>query len=308
MEDKLKPVVFFVGSTATGKSDLSLQLAEKHNALLVNGDSLQFYKELNIGTAKPCKKTLACYPHYLFDDVSAPEVMTAGKYRDKVVSLMAQHRGKQSLYIVGGSGFYIQAVDKGMYDVPRIPDEINKVLESEFLEKPLSEFYNELKVRDPVYAGEISSEDKYRIFRAINLIRYLDKPMSQIKSEFSSRPLSGPKLKVGLALGKEELRLRVKKRAHSMIEYGLIDEVKGLLADGLESWPPLKSVGYKETIMHINGELTKDELLEKIVTSTMQLAKKQKTWFKRDKDIHWFDPIKQRQEITGLVEDFESKS
>lgn len=304
----LKPVIFFVGSTATGKSDLALALAKKHQSLLVNGDSLQFYKELNIGTAKPGRETMSSYPHYLFDDVSAPEVMTAGKYRDKAIELIEQHRASQPVYIVGGSGFYIQAVDQGMYDVPRIPEEINKSLEDEFLEKPLSVFFTELKDKDPSYAQQISSEDKYRIFRAINLIRYLDKPMSKIKEEFSSKPLIGPKLKIGLVLEKEKLRLKVKKRAQLMIETGLILEVKSLLEKGLESWPPLRSVGYKETVSHIKGEITEDELLEKIVTSTMQLAKKQKTWFKRDKEIQWFDPENQKQEITDLVEDFHQKS
>ena len=277
----MKPIIFFVGSTATGKSDTALSMAQKYNADIINSDSLQCYKELSIGTAKPSTEVLSSHPHHLFDYVSAPEVLTAGKYRDSAIETIEALRNKKPLFFVGGSGFYIQAIDKGMYDVPRVPEDITKKLEEEFSIFPLEKFYEELKARDPEYAKTISYADEYRIFRALNLIRFLGKSMTQVKSEFTPDPIKGPKLKIGLKLEKAELRKKVRKRAILMLEEGFVEEVELLLDKDLRDWAPLKSVGYKEVALYLDKKIRKDQLIERIVTSTMQLAKKQMTWFKR---------------------------
>ena len=285
----MNPLVFIVGPTGVGKTDLALKWAKKDSAGILNCDSIQAYKELNIGSAKPDLKSRSFLPHYLFDEVSAPQVWTAGDFRKKSLKILKRELPHRKIFAVGASGFYIQALEKGMYPVGPMPKIMAKKLEERQNQEGLDSLYRELKKKDPETARQISPKDRYRIFRSLSLMESERKTVSQIKKEFKEQSLPWPYFKLGLNIPKEVLLKRVQKRAQNMLEKGLIKEVEGLLERGLRDWRPLNSVGYRETVLYLEGKIKKEQLAGCIVSRVMFLAKKQITWFKRDKSIKWLD-------------------
>ena len=189
----------------------------------------------------------------------------------------------------GEAAFNIQALEKGMYPLQAVSKNVINQLKESFKQKGLDYLYQELKKKDPERARQISPKDKYRIIRSLSLIKSEGKKISQIKKEFKLQKLPWPYFKVGLTLPKEELLKRVKKRAKNMIKEGLIEEIETLIQKGFRNWRPLSSVGYKESLLYLEGKIKKEELVDRIVSGTMSLAKKQNTWFKKDKSIKWLD-------------------
>ncbi|MBX3022390.1 MAG: tRNA (adenosine(37)-N6)-dimethylallyltransferase MiaA [Bdellovibrionales bacterium] len=293
------PFVLIVGPTASGKSDLSLRLAERFQGVILNCDSLQFYQRMDIGTAKPTPEERDRVPHFLFDVVPPGEVLTAGDYRRAAMQVLERELPQRMVFGVGGSGFYIQALEKGMFDVPKPRPEIDRQVRARLEEKGLSALYRELVERDPKYAEDINPNDSYRIVRALVLMEDSGKTVTEVRTQFKQQEFPFPLLKLGLAPAREELLPRVEKRVLSMLQRGFMEEVQGLLRDGWENWPPLQSVGYKECIQFLRGEIDDKRLMPLIVEKTMQLSKKQKTWFKRDPEIHWLpgDDAFERAEI-----------
>jgi len=317
-------LIFIVGQTAVGKTDWALNwMGRDKKAGLLNADSISIYKELDKGSAKP---EFSNYPYssfYLFNELQAPAVCTAGFFREKALKILNKKLPKEKIYIVGGSGFYIQALEKGMYPLRECSSHsllvstnrvnLNQekreysnhsvILNSTVtpLKKGISPLYEELKAKDPETAKHISPKDKYRIVRALSLMEKENKTLSQIKREFKEQRLKWPYIKVGLFLEKEELLKRVKDRTDEMLQKGWIEEVETLLNRGLKNWRALNSVGYKQVQLYLEGEIKKEELASSINSATMKLAKKQKTWFKKDKSIKWFhanlDPHKVYQQL-----------
>lgn len=277
-------VVLIVGPTASGKSALALALAERFGGSILNCDSLQFYQRLDIGTAKPPPEERARVPHFLFDFVPPGEVLTAGDFRRLALDVVAQ--STSPVFAVGGSGFYIQAFEKGMYDVPKPKPEIEQSVRERLANDGLAALYVELVKRDPEYGDRINPNDAYRITRALVLMDDSGKTVTEVRRSFAQTPFPYPLLKLGISVAREELLPRVRTRVQDMLRNGFLEEVKGLLSDGFGSWPPLLSVGYKECVQFLKGELDSD-LESLIVEKTMQLAKKQRTWFNRDKEITW---------------------
>ena len=189
---------------------------------------------------------------------------------------------------VGGSGFYIQALEKGMYPVAPVKSEIKNEVKKIYKERGLKHLYKLLQVLDPKYAEQISSQDKYRIFRGIYLVLSEEKPISLIRSSFQEQKLPWPYSKIGLHLPREALLKNIQFRTEKMIRDGLLEEVHGLLNRGLKDWPIMKSVGYREAVLCLKNKITKEELRTHIIQRTMRLAKKQMSWFKRDKEIQWY--------------------
>lgn len=293
-------LLFIVGPTASGKSDLAVEIAEKSKpAEIINCDSIQFFAGVDIGAAKPEPELLARVPHHLIGHVALGGSFTAGDFCREALAVIeerAQH-GVSRFLPVGGSGFYVQALEKGMYEVPEIPEQVRTEIEAQ-AEDPLrvEELHRELTKRDPEAALRISVRDRYRIVRALEILRAhpTGGTLSDIKKRFAEsapqRPFSSRK--IGLALEKEALRKRVRERAERMLKSGLIEEVEALRAKGLSHWSPLNSVGYREVQAMLDGHVLPADLADAIVTSTMQLVKKQMTWFKRDASIQWFDAEK----------------
>lgn len=288
-------VVFVVGPTASGKSDLALKLAEKNRGVIINCDSVQLYESLNIGSAKPSPEDFARVPHYLFDVVQEGEEATAGRYQRDFFATMKEIENRYPYaFVVGGTGFYFQAIEKGMYQVGAADEKIREQVEAELQEEGGAErLYHELVLRDPQAAAKISLNDHYRISRAIEMMRTHGRPVSEIRKEFEEKlePFPYPLMKFGIRAGREDLLPRVKLRTRQMLDHGLLNEVKGMLSKGLRDWAPLQSVGYKECLEFLEGELPDlQSLEEKIVQNTLRLAKRQRTWFQRDPEIHWLLP------------------
>ena len=272
--------IFIVGQTASGKTGLSLKLAKDLDAEILNTDSLMFYKDLSIGTAKPSKEELLTVPHHMVDICDVGEDINASDYSEKAHDILSNN--KKNFLCVGGSGFYIDALDKGLLPLPQTDQAI--VEEVNALGDPV-EF---LKDVDPETLKTISEEDLYRVKRALQVYCQTGKPLSQWKKENVLKPYAK---KIALHIERDQLLERVKLRVDMMFEEeSLIEEVKRALEDNKsEGWRPLSSVGYKQTLDYLNGGYSSlEEVKADIVTKTMQLAKRQKTWFKKDPTVKWF--------------------
>lgn len=274
-----------VGPTASGKSDLTLGLAERFGGAILNCDSLQFYERLDIGTAKPSREERARVPHHLFDCVPPGQVLTAGDYRRLALDTLERLHGP--VFGVGGSGFYIQALEKGMFDVPKPKAEVETATRARVEAAGLPAAYEELRTRDPEYAARVKPQDAYRITRALVLMDDAGRTVTEVRAAFAPRPFPYPLLKVGLRPTRDDLLPRVRARTARMLADGLIDETRALVDEGWGDWPPLQSVGYKECVQFLRGEVARADLEALIVEKTMQLAKKQRTWFQRDPEIAW---------------------
>lgn len=290
-----RKVTFIVGPTGVGKSDHALSLASKNGMAIVNADSLQVYKGLDIGTSKPTLEERSQCPHYLFDIVKPGEAFTAGDYRRAVIDVLENIR--VDAYIVGGSGFYIQALEKGMYEVGSVSESVKSEVEERISKySHLGEKQSvvmALQEVDAAAAQRIPINDQYRLRRALEVSLSLGRPFSDLQREFESqhRPLSEfySIEKIGLKMSRDKLLKRIQERTGHMLEKGLIEETRKFLDQGLEGWSPLRSVGYKETSAYLKGQIQREELFDAIVRATMRLAKKQMTWFRRDKDIQWHE-------------------
>ncbi len=284
-------VIFVLGPTAVGKSALAERIAGEFNGSLLNLDSVQVYKHLDIGTAKPDPKTRDELPHLLFDFVESPDLLTAAGFRRRALKEIEAAIPNGPIIGVGGSGFYLRALEKGMFEVGPISNEIRQNLEELFQQIGGEGLYAELKKKDPETAERLNPNDVYRVTRALSIIFSEGRPLSEIRREFAKnhRPWPYRTLKIGLKLPRDVLEERVRERVELMLRLGWREEVEGLLARGLKDWAPMKSVGYKEMVAAIEGRLAWDELVAAVTMSTLKLAKKQMTWFRSDNDIKWFD-------------------
>ncbi len=298
--------VFVLGPTATGKSQLAIELAEKHNGQIINIDSVQFYKGLEIGSAAPNQSDLKKVPHHLFSYAAAPVEMTAGQYLRDFYQLIAKLKPNTNLFIVGGTGFYIQALEKGMFNLPEVSNEIKQQVLDDLDQHGPEKLYEELKNFDSETV--LHPNDHYRIGRALEIKRAFNKKMSDFQNTHNKDALPFPYIKIGLSFSadnKEKMLERVKKRIDQMIKNGLIEETKSFLDQGIEKWAPLSSVGYLETVQYLKKEITLEQLEPAITQSTMQLIKKQKNWFKRDPTILWSDIFQSdTRELENQVEKF----
>ncbi len=285
-------VVFVVGATATGKSSWALQMAKRHQGVIFNCDSIQIYKGLDVGSAKPSRQDYNEVPHFLFDLAAPPQTLTTGDYRRAFDLALEKIPAEQVVFLVGGSGFYFQAVEKGLFPVGKASPELREELESELkLPQGAEKLFKELQEKDPESALKISINDHYRLVRALEIIRAENTTLTEIKRSFSEQATKPDYriLKIGLGCSREELWKRIHIRAEEMVKSGLRQEVQGLLDQGLGEWAPLSSVGYMQARASIREAHSDAWLIESITVATRQLSKKQKTWFKRDKEIFWIE-------------------
>ena len=307
-------VVFVVGPTASGKSSLALQLGSKQKSAIINCDSIQCYQGLKIGSALPSDADMKILPHFLYSFVEKGKSLTAGEYARNFFSLCRKIENDfEVVYVVGGTGFYFQALEKGMFEVPAADVNLQGQIEQELKQFGSERLHQELQSKDPLKAIQINKNDHYRLVRALEVIRRMGRPLSEIEAEFKSqiKPFPYPLFKIGIRAQREQLLPQIELRTQNMIESGLIKEVEDLLSEGYGDWDPLSSVGYRETVEWLNsGDGHISSLKEKIIVSTWQLAKKQKTWFQRDEQIHWvelqhnFSSSKMIPELSDKILDF----
>lgn len=308
-------VIVISGPTASGKTDLAVELALKFGGEVVNFDSLLLYKEITIGTAKPTEEERKSVPHHMIDVRSISHPMNAADYAREafpiVENLLKQNK---PVFLAGGSGFYLQALLKGMYESPTTPPEIMKRSDELYKKEGITPFREILKVNDPKSFERYHENDHYRIRRAVEHWWTTGFPMSQARMEkdAANESLDRPTihnwdvLHIFLDMPKPEHLKIIERRTDKMLASGLIEEVKDLLTQGFTGKEkPLQSIGYKETLDYINGIYKSlDECRERIIISTRQLAKSQRTWFNRDKFKTTLHPILEREKIIHLVEHF----
>jgi len=298
----VKPkIVAICGPTGVGKTELGVFLAEALDGEVVNYDSVQIYRELNIGTAKPTEEEKKGIPHHLYDVISIKEEFNAAKFvelADKVVAEIGK-KGRIPI-LVGGTGLYLRAFEYGLFKVevdPEVREKLRKQANSD-----LQSLYEELKAKDPDYAQKISPNDRVRIVRALEVILSTGKKFSYFheKNRFFTKKRYSI-IKVGLLLDRKELYSRINKRVLKMIEKGWIEEVKKLLEAG---YPPdlkaFNAIGYRHIINYLKGELSLERAIELIQRDTRRYAKRQITWFKKEPDITWFKPW-EKEEVLEFV-------
>lgn len=308
-------VIVISGPTASGKTDIAIELARKYGGEVVNFDSLLLYKEINIGTAKPTREEQASIRHHMIDVRSISQPMNAADYAREAFPIVEQLlTEKKVVYLVGGSGFYLQALLKGMYDSPTTPVEISRKSDALYEEEGIAPFRELLRLHDQKSYERYHENDHYRIRRAVEHWWTTGLPMSGAREEKDSANSKlgaatihdWDVLHLYLNIPKEEHWKIIEKRTDRMLKTGLIEEVKSLLQSGFTGLEkPLQSIGYKESLDFIFGVYhSVAECRERILISTRQLAKSQRTWFNRDKLKEEFHPLIDRQKIDQRVSEF----
>lgn len=300
------PLIFIVGPTAVGKSQWALDSAYKFHGAVVNFDSMQFYKGLDIGTAKPTLEDFLKAPHYLFDEVSLGGEFTAGKFREKALSLIQEKLHQEPLFFVGGSGFYLRALLQGMFENISVPDFISHSIKEELQHQGNKALYQRLKELDPEYAAKIHSQDTYRLHRALCIIKVSGKTLTDVHKDFANQSqmtsLKENYTLLGFYLERERLKLKVEGRLDVMLKSGFIEEVESLIKVCDKSWKPLQAVGYREVVAYLNGNLDRDSMKMEIIKNTLQLAKRQMTWFRKQQGVNWFHAENEMESSKSFIE------
>ncbi len=278
------PLIIVIGATGSGKSNLALTLAETFHGEIVNCDSLQLYRYLNIGTAKTPERERRGIPHHLFDILNPVEVFTAGAYSRAARAVLKDISSRGKLPIVtGGTGFYLRALLQGLSQGP----ERDNDLRGRLARRPAS-LHKLLNRFDPAAALRIHANDTKKLIRALEVCLLSRQPMSALHAQ-GREPLEGFRpLKLGLDPPRHQLVERLNLRCTHMFEAGLVDEVRQILARGYpKTSKALESIGYREALLHLEGALTLHEAIAATQTATRQYAKRQSTWFRREIDVTW---------------------
>jgi len=302
----MKPkIVVILGPTAVGKSELALELAGQLNGEIVNADSQQVYRFMDIGTGKPTMAERERVRHHLIDVVKPDQEFNAAMFRHLASEVIHQiHARKRNPMVCGGTGLYLRALTRGLFEGPAQDVIFRSELEKEIAQSGLGSVYRRLAEIDPTVTSTIHPNDRSRTVRALEVYQLTGKPISQWQNEHRFQEDSFAVLKVGLTLDRVELYERINRRSAAMIQAGLLDEVRSLAARGYSlDLKPLGSVGYAQMGKVIRGALTIDAALAEMQQQTRHLAKRQLTWFRGDKDVRWFLP-KQISEIFELSKEF----
>ena len=289
-------LIVILGPTAVGKTTLSIRLAKKFGGEIISADSRQVYKEMDIGTAKPIKKEMRGIPHYLLDVVNPKRRFTVTQYRKLALKAINKiHKKNKVPFLVGGTGFYIQAVVDGIV-IPEVPPDWK--LRKKLAKKSVKELYRLLKKLDPKRAKTIEKENPRRLIRAIEIVLKTKKPVPLLKK--SLRPY--PVLMIGIKKSPQELKKRIKKRFLTWLKRGLIMEVINLRKSGL-SWKRIEDFGihYRVIAEYLQNKIEEKEMIENSIKEIENYAKRQMTWFKRDKRIQWLENCNQ---IEKLIKNF----
>ncbi len=307
--DKSK-VIVICGPTASGKTKLSIELAKKLNGEIVSADSMQIYKDMTIGTAKPTKEEMQGIKHYLIDFVSPDTRYNVAEYKKDAINAIDEiiAKGKTPI-VVGGTGLYVNSLIYEI-DYPEIELDLNyrKKIEKIAEHEGLDRLYEMAVKIDKQAMQKISSNDKKRICRVLEIYHATGKTKTQMEIESRLREPKYNYLIFGINMDRDKLYDRINRRVDIMIKDGLIDEVKAVL-DKYNDFPTaMQGLGYKEVVEYLNGETTKDDMIEKIKMETRRYAKRQLTWFRRYEDIVWINGLDDTQKNVDIIwEEYNAK-
>ena len=292
----MKKVIMLVGPTGVGKTAVSLLLAEALTSEIISADSMQIYKHMDIGTAKPSAEEQRLIKHHMIDVAEPWDFYSTGEYIKDVQSVIsALHNQKKIPLIVGGTGLYIKAMTRGIFQGPSADWEMRNALLDEERAKEGS-LYERLKSLDPAAASKIMPADTRRIIRALEVCMKSDRSLSEMHRT-ATNPLPYEFIKIGITRERKELYSMIDARIDAMMEQGLLEEVKGVLRiikehgtePNLVSYPSMQAIGYKEITTYLNGKISLEEAINLIKQSSRNYAKRQFTWFKKEEGIGWVD-------------------
>ncbi|MBI2083556.1 MAG: tRNA (adenosine(37)-N6)-dimethylallyltransferase MiaA [Deltaproteobacteria bacterium] len=298
MVSKKGIVTIICGPTAVGKTAYAIDLALKENAEIISADSGQIYRGLDIGTAKPTDEERRGVPFHLIDILDPSERFSAADFRKQALQTITeiQQRGKK-VFIVGGTGLYLKVLEEGIFEGPSADPEIRARLEGEIREQGIEHLYRRLQKIDPTAAKKMDGYNRQRIIRALEVYELTGRSISSFWKIPPSVPLfdkegeGGDFVKLGLTLPRDELNRRIETRIDEMIQKGWIEETEVLLKKWGAEAPGLKLIGYRELAIYLAGKTKRELAIELIKTATRHYAKRQLTWFKKDKEIRWVNPL-----------------
>lgn len=300
----MKPIVYVIGGpTASGKSKLAVELAKRVNGEIISADSMQIYKEMNIGTAKVNKEEMQGVQHYLVDFVSPDERYSVSNFKKDAEKAIEEilEKGKTPI-VVGGTGLYIDSLIYGIeFQNEEVDLEYREKLNKIADEKGLESLYKKAQEIDPEAMKKISINDRKRIIRVLEIYHKTGKTKTEQELQSRKNEVKYEYKVFAITMDREKLYERIEKRIDFMIEQGLIEEVKQIL-EKYHTFPTaMQGLGYKEVVEYLEGSCTKEEMIEKIKKETRHYAKRQLTWFRKNKEIIWLDGEKSTDENVSII-------
>ncbi|QKF51074.1 tRNA (adenosine(37)-N6)-dimethylallyltransferase MiaA [Pseudomonas graminis] len=301
----LPPAIFLMGPTAAGKTDLAIELTKVLPCELISVDSALVYRGMDIGTAKPSKALLDAYPHRLIDILDPSQSYSAADFRTDALQAMAEitARGKIPL-LVGGTMLYFKALLEGLADMPAADAEVRAQIEAQAASQGWQALHDELASIDPVSAARIHPNDPQRLVRALEVFRVSGMSMTAHREQQSAQSAQAsasgrhqlPYTVANLAIAPTDRKVlhdRIAVRFRRMLDEGFVEEVVALRSRGdlHSNLPSIRAVGYRQVWDHLDGKLTRDEMQERGIIATRQLAKRQFTWLRSWQDLHWLDSL-----------------
>ncbi len=299
-------IVIVLGPTGVGKSEVAIEVALEVGGEVINADSLQVYRYMDIGTGKPPVPQRQKVAHHLVDIIDPNGEFNAALFRQRALESAQEiwSRGKKVI-VCGGTGLYIQALTHGLFIGPAKDPKIRERLGEQAREKGLASLYQRLREVDPDAVFSIHANDRQRIIRALEVSELTGKKMSQWLSEHGFKENPFDTLKIGLNRDRQELYTIINRRCEEMVSHGLAEEVKDLIDRGYSlDLKPLQSVGYRHMGLYLTGALSLNDTLSLMKRDTRHLAKRQLTWFRADKEIRWFHPERDESKIIETVKEF----
>jgi len=296
--NKPKTLIVILGPTAVGKTAMAINIARQFDTEIISADSRQFYRELNIGVASPSPEELSAAKHHFIGNLSIHDDYNVSKYETEALQCLEEiFRKKNTAVLVGGSGLYIDAVCKGIDELPDPEASLREEIKHLFQQEGIDALRSQLRILDPVYYNIVDLANPKRLMRAIEVCLTSGKTYSSLRiNHQTQRPFHI--IKIGLTREREVLYNTINLRVDIMMEMGLLDEVKKLLP--FKDLNALNTVGYKELFAYLDDEYSLTSAIEKIKVNSRRYAKRQMTWFRRNEEIRWFDANKEMEIIDFL--------
>lgn len=284
-----KTIIVIVGPTASGKTKLGIDIAKYFKTEIISADSRQIYKSLKLGTAQPTNDEISQIKHHLIDFVDVKDYYSVAQYeQDSLKILQDLFKNNDIVVVVGGTGFYINALCNGIDDIPEINKEINDLVDDLYQKEGLKKCVEELLKLDSKSGDFIELQNPVRVIRALKVIKNTGKPIYEYFNK-TKKKRDFNIIYVGINLDRDYLYDRINKRVDIMIDEGLVDEARNFI--DFQHYNSLNTIGYKEIFNYLNGKYSLKEAIDDIKLNTRHYAKRQMTWFRKNKDINWFENV-----------------
>ena len=299
-------VIVICGPTASGKTALSIELAKKINGEIISSDSMQIYKDMDIGTAKPTKQEMQEIKHYLLDFVEPDQRYSVAQFKKDAEKAIEEILAKNKVpIIVGGTGLYVDSLIYGIeYQEIELDKKYREELERRAQKEGLETLYEQAKKIDPQAIEKISANDKKRILRILEIYHSTGKTKTQQEIESRKNEVKYDYKVFALNIEREKLYERINKRVDIMIKQGLIQEVENLCSKYTEFPTAMQGLGYKEVVEYLQGKISEQEMIEKIKMETRRYAKRQLTWFRKNKQTIWLDATKGKENVEIILKEY----